>query len=224
MKPKFAKVSCDLKMKVVNEYLTTNQTTKELGRKYGFSHRRIRQWFIEINKLDEFKKKAHQNMVSFNKQPKDPASMLKMSGFNNLGWKGKKLEVRNGYIRSISILAPSHPDANKDGYVPEHRLVMEEKIGRRLKKEEIPHHVDLNPSNNHPDNLILLDNSSEHAQLHHYLQLALVQLMDKDDLIKLNEYLIKLIKIGSGPLRHSCVRFAKRRRDKIERKEVGGDD
>jgi hypothetical protein len=104
---------------------------------------------------------------------------------------------------------PNHPDANKDGYVPEHRLVMEKKIGRRLNKEEVPHHVDLNPSNNHPKNLILIANSSEHAQLHHYLQLALVQLMDKDDLVRLSKYLIQLIKTGNGPLRHSIRRIQK---------------
>jgi hypothetical protein len=48
----------------------------------------------------------------------------------------------------------------------EHRRVAEEKLGRKLLKGEIVHHIDENRHNNHPDNLMVLPNQSEHLKLH----------------------------------------------------------
>jgi len=38
----------------------------------------------------------------------------------------------------------------------EHRMVLAEKIGRPLNINEDTHHIDGNPTNNHPDNLELM--------------------------------------------------------------------
>lgn len=46
-----------------------------------------------------------------------------------------------------------------------HRVVMEEKLGRKLKSGEIVHHIDGNRRNNHPDNLQLVTRS-EHINIH----------------------------------------------------------
>ena len=47
-----------------------------------------------------------------------------------------------------------------------HRIVMEEKIGRKLLPGEIVHHEDENKRNNNPDNLILFASQAEHARYH----------------------------------------------------------
>lgn len=47
-----------------------------------------------------------------------------------------------------------------------HREIMEQKLGRKLKKGELVHHDDENKLNNEPDNL-KLSNNSKHAK-HHY--------------------------------------------------------
>ena len=75
---------------------------------------------------------------------------------------GFKKKRHDGYI---SVYYPSHPDSNRDGMVMEHRLVMENHIGRRLLKNEVVHHIDHNRSNNDISNLILMT-FEEHAGLH----------------------------------------------------------
>lgn len=58
----------------------------------------------------------------------------------------------------------------KTGYVKrngrhEHRSVMEERLGRPLKSDEIVHHRDENKRNNADDNLELTDRAG-HARIH----------------------------------------------------------
>ena len=62
-------------------------------------------------------------------------------------------------------LIPGHPNANAHNYVPYHRLVMENYIGRYLNKDEVVHHKDGNKNNNDISNLELMKNS-EHSKEH----------------------------------------------------------
>lgn len=47
-----------------------------------------------------------------------------------------------------------------------HRVVMERKIGRKLKRGEVVHHIDGDKNNNSPENLMLFKNQAEHALWH----------------------------------------------------------
>jgi len=78
-------------------------------------------------------------------------------------WRGGISWV-NGY-RCIYI--PEHPRAHPNGYVYEHILLAEKKIGRSLLPSEVVHHSDGNKANNDPQNLLVLSNQSEHLRLHH---------------------------------------------------------
>lgn len=69
----------------------------------------------------------------------------------------------NGYVL---LYTPHHPQCDAGGYVPEHRLVMEKKIGRFLKKEEVVHHIDRCKANNAPENLMLFESNSAHLRHH----------------------------------------------------------
>lgn len=97
---------------------------------------------------------------------------VNLSGFFKKGNKGDKCinfkdgtQVTNGYI---SVLSPDHPYATKKGYVYQHRLVMEKRIGRYLLPAEVVHHINFNKKDNRDENLMLFDNDRLHRQ-HHFM-------------------------------------------------------
>lgn len=83
-------------------------------------------------------------------------------GEKHHGWKGGRYIDGAGYIR---VYRPDHHRASQNGYVPEHILVMEEELGRKIGKNESIHHVDENKSNNSISNLRLMS-SYEHKSFH----------------------------------------------------------
>ena len=68
------------------------------------------------------------------------------------------------------IRKTDHPSADKNGYVPEHRLVAEASIGRPLTLVEEVHHINMRKSDNVIENLAVLPNGSVHHVLHKYLE------------------------------------------------------
>lgn len=78
-------------------------------------------------------------------------------------FKRKQYIIKNGYAL---ILTPNHPCADVYGYVREHRLVIERKLGRYLIKGEVVHHIDGNKLNNASENLQLFKSNSEHMKSH----------------------------------------------------------
>lgn len=90
-----------------------------------------------------------------------PWSPYEQTGANNPAWRGGRMTDKHGYIL---ILRPGHPQANRHGYVREHRVVMEELLGRPLTRKEVVDHIDGDPSNNDPKNLRLFASNGEHLR------------------------------------------------------------
>jgi len=76
--------------------------------------------------------------------------------------KSGKWKTAGGYIR---LYMPNHPSASKDGSVLEHRVVLENKVGRLLNRNEIAHHINGIKTDNRPDNLELMA-WGEHTRHH----------------------------------------------------------
>jgi hypothetical protein len=87
-------------------------------------------------------KPGHQNRVSTSKS-----------------WKGGRKICGDGYI---VVKKWNHPYCDVQGYVLEHRLVMEKYLGRYLDPNEVIHHINKNKSDNRIENLMLFENHSKH--------------------------------------------------------------
>lgn len=80
------------------------------------------------------------------------------SGRGHPNWNGGAT-MQKGYRY---IWAGSHPQKTKSGYVLEHRLVMEKKLGRYLRPDEVVHHRNGNRADNRPSNLVLFLTNGDH--------------------------------------------------------------
>lgn len=83
-----------------------------------------------------------------------------LAGPNNPRWKGGR-QIISGYVY---VYAPDHPNAKRHR-IQEHRLVMEQELGRYLEPDEVVHHIDSNRQNNDPDNLVVMS-YRDHLDLH----------------------------------------------------------
>lgn len=89
------------------------------------------------------------------------------TGARNAAFAGGRRIGLDGYVL---VTAPAgHPHATylqgkNLGYIREHRLVMEQKLGRYLSEEEVVDHADGLTLHNHPDNLRLFGSNGEHLR------------------------------------------------------------
>jgi hypothetical protein len=92
-----------------------------------------------------------------------------LRGDKTSNWKGGRLTSHQSkYIR---IYKPDHPYCDSLGYVYEHRLVMEQFLGRYLEPAEVIHHIDGDTTNNNIENLMLFSGTGSHLKYHALLRL-----------------------------------------------------
>ncbi len=85
------------------------------------------------------------------------------NGKDSAHWKGGTTKHQRGYVL---MFQPEHPHCDAHGYVFEHRLVMEQRLGRLLKKEEVVHHINGILNDNRNENLELFSSQAEHIKHH----------------------------------------------------------
>lgn len=135
----------ELKIKLEHMYFQENKGLNRIAKELGVTRTVISRRFEKfgIKKLDPVSAKT-----------------VFGSAENSRNWKGGRI-VQNGYYM---VRCPNHPKAML-GYVYEHRLVMEQHIGRYLEKDEIVHHKNRDKQDNRLENLEILT-PSEHNKVH----------------------------------------------------------
>jgi hypothetical protein len=100
--------------------------------------------------------------------------------------------VRTGFYKNsdgyIQKHMPSHPRGRHRGYLLYHRLLMEEKIGRPLKEDEVVHHIDGNRDNNNIENLMLMS-KAKHFSLHNRGEQSHFSKLTKEDVREIKIHL-----------------------------------
>jgi len=85
-----------------------------------------------------------------------------LKGEKNIRWNGGIRIDKQGYRH---VLKFDHPFCDKAGYIPEHRLILEKKLGRYLTKDEVAHHINEVKNDNREENIMLMTDS-EHKIYH----------------------------------------------------------
>lgn len=116
-----------------------------------------------IDKYDKWRKERHYKLGHYKKGGRY------VKGEKNWNWKGGKTMNSQGYVL---VYKPGHPRARgKSGYVHEAVLILEQKLGRSLRQDEEPHHINKIKTDNSQENLMVMTHS-EHTIIHNKIDMS----------------------------------------------------
>ncbi|KKM64046.1 hypothetical protein LCGC14_1505310 [marine sediment metagenome] len=151
------------------EYQANQKSMKQIRREYGWGINTIRRWLescgIPIRPIDD-PINASQKGHSLEENPK---------------WRGGKYRAGNGYTMVRT----------NGKYIAEHRLVAEQTIGRKLKGNEVVHHINGIKNDNRPENLWVYTDK-KHRSIHvglfhlvlHFYNIGLVEFVNGEYEVK----------------------------------------
>lgn len=145
-----------LRQKYWDEKLSANQ----IADLFGISHATILRWMAKLHIPRRSKAAAHLGKRLSIKTRRKISEAIRGKKHGN--WKGGRIRDSQGYIR---VMKPGHPHAQSKGYVMEHRLVMEEMLGRPLEPWELVHHKNKIKDDNRSENLELVARENHRGKI-----------------------------------------------------------
>lgn len=133
---------------------------KEVGSSYGAVIHAVRKFELTVPWKPQRRPANMQMILKEALHAKYPEGRF---GQDAARWKGGR---KQHYGKYVGIFVPDHPNCSADGYVCEHRLIMEQKLGRYLTREEVVHHKNGNKHDNRIENLELMPSRKHHAREH----------------------------------------------------------
>ena len=164
----------DLFEKYVVEHKPMHTVAEELGVAVGSVYNYLKKYGIASRGKHDYpvsaKSREHIRQLGLSMRGKHHSeeSKAKMSAKKKgvyrkptrYGGAAKKRD--DGYV---AIFIPTHPFCTAEGFVMEHRLVMEEHLGRYLNADEVVHHINHKRDDNRIENLLVMT-FREHSGLH----------------------------------------------------------
>lgn len=135
--------------KYIEEQLSIPEISKICGARLSTIWGWLKKFNIQTRTVGESHRLWHKKHPGVWTREKHPA------------WKGGT-HLCNGYVL---VYKPDHPNAHLDGYVFEHRLAMEQKLGRYLYPWETVHHINGVKTDNWDDNLKLLPGKEHNTKI-----------------------------------------------------------
>lgn len=145
--------ACERHHETVVAMAEAGATLHSIGAAVGTTRRRVREYLTR-----------HGIQRPEWREPKPGSHPMarRTEGALNAAWKGGRPIDKNGYVL---VWMPGHPEANRHGYVREHRLVMAQMIGRPLRPGEVVDHRNDVRDDNRPENLRLFASNGEHLSV-----------------------------------------------------------
>jgi len=101
------------------------------------------------------------------------------AGPNNGRWKGGRYTNKGYVFVRIGV----------GKYRLEHLVVAEQKLGRALKRGEVVHHVNMDTTDNRPENLTICSQLA-HMRIHFEYGCVLSRLLKHEELVAINERIV----------------------------------
>jgi len=123
------------------KFLHDNKTARQIANQLGCST-----WSV-VKSLQRFGVKKNLDACPHKKDKSLPKGVIRKQGY-------------------LLVYSPQHPFTSGRGYIGQHRLVVEEAIGRYLTDLEEVHHVNEKRDDNRVENLLVMPDYKTHMRFH----------------------------------------------------------